>query len=131
MKHGELVQKFEENNFKIIYGSFIESGYEIFIRIGENTKFEDFENMNIEGLALGAIECYDSMYRVVLVPKTLDEVTDYIWRYVEKFGKKDERLINLLGNAVCALEKAIESIYNIEDQKMAMRNLEIFTGQVF
>ena len=130
----EKIQKLlSELNITIRLITFLEDGYEILATAGWTVTVDEVSNIKIKGFSIISIEEYNGKFAILIVPTSMEEMTDYIWRYVENLGDKDEKLINILGDAVCALEKAIDSIPDklVEEKQKALCNFNKFTSQIF
>lgn len=145
MKIDCLREKMEKNRFKFLGTMFLEDGYEIRFRLDKN-EFEDkvelkkyaesvidlVNGMNYEDIVISDITSESFVYSFMVVPKSLEEMTDFIWKYVEKYGRREEKLIDILRDAFCALEKAIDEIpENISGKTTAKANFEKFTTMIF
>lgn len=132
MNRSKIVELFSKLNMSVLFTTFLEDGYEIILRAGSMVKFDEVSNVKIEGFSIVGFCERKSVYTILMVPISMEEMTDYVWRYVEKFGDKNEKIINVLGDAVCALEKAIDSIPNNDkSKKEAISNFNKFTSQIF
>ena len=59
-------------------------------------------------------------------------MTDFIWKYVEKYGKMEDCLKDILSDAFSALEKAIDEIpSNYAGRDVAKVNYDKFSGMIF
>ena len=132
MNRNKLYELFLKIGVVVRLLTFLEDGYEIVIRTDENADIDKISSLKIEGFSiLSVTKRIEGYMTLVIVPITMDEMTDFMWRYVEKFGNKDERLIDILGNAICCLEKAIGNLEEGKEKQEALANFEKFTSQIF
>ena len=117
--------------YTVMFTRFVEDGYEITLKAEDESVSSSLDTIQIDGFAIVDFAKRVPKYRILIVPKTMQEMVDYVWRYVGKFGNKDEKFIDVLGDAVCALEKAIDRIPNTEEKNEAKHNFEKFTSQIF
>ncbi len=148
MKFSWLNSELEKIELKVARITFLEDGYEI--RIKANPKYSDecraksdFVRDKINGMDIieynGFValepDIVGGMCTVMLVPKSMEEMTDFIWKYVERYGKKENRLVDILADAFCVLEKAIERIPDDKKyskaKKEAQDNYNSFTQMIF
>lgn len=145
MKTDNLKSHFETIGFKFMGITFLEDGYEVRFKLEEKT-FEDGAeydryieaatdkicNLKVPGFVVSEVIIDGGMYLLTLVPKTLDEMTDFIWKYVEKYGRREERLADILRDAFCAMEIAIDNIPDrYEGKNEAKTNFENFASMIF
>lgn len=141
-----LSEQFKKQGFKVAGITLLEDGYEVRLKMISDAQDDyldtsDFfrNNMkNLETIDYRGLVVIDYCIRprectLLLVPKSMEEMTDFIWKYVEKYGKRNQRLVRILSDAVCVLEKAIERIpieYN-KDKLEAQTNYDSFTRMIF
>lgn len=128
--------------FKLLKFTFLEDGYELYLTSSSKDALEIISNIEIDGFI--AIDCTKEgkFYRLVLVPESIEKMTEYIWDYVEKYCDKyvpeDKSCYNLnimeemadLCGAFSALETAIEQI-PAEKRKKALDNYSEFSKMLF
>lgn len=140
-----LKQRLDEIGYKFLGITFLEDGYEARFRLLE-LDFEDeveYErhieecldklcSITAEGFVVSEILIDKMTYMLTLVPKSMSEMTEFVWKYVEKYGKREDRLIDILRDAFCALEKAIDRISDTDPEKrVAKENYERFSNMIF
>ena len=133
MERNKISEIFAKLGLVVKIITFLEDGYEIIASSDEESDVDEVHNVNIEGFSVVSINKRNLMYTILIVPISLEEMTDYIWRYVERYGDKGDRLIEILGDAVCSLERTIETIPNelARQKKIAKGNFDKFTNQIF
>jgi len=140
-----LKQQLDEMGYKFLGITFLEDGYEARFRLLE-LEFEDeveleqhieecsdkLCSITAEGFVVSEVLIDNMTYMLTLVPKSMNEMTEFVWKYVEKYGKREDRLIDILRNAFCALEKAIDRISDTDPEKhVAKGNYEKFSNMIF
>ena len=144
MKPELLKTTFEQNGFKVITMMFLEEGYLITLKcIGEDSdddamirlereKFDKIEKIRFEGLAYIDTEYKCGKYNLTIVPTSVDEMFDFIWKYVEKYGRKTSTLGDLLQEACGVLERVVDSIpyEQKEEREQAFKSYEKITTMV-
>lgn len=142
------------DNFKDSFGAlklnvkgvtFLEDGFEIRLKPDSNFFDDEMEyeraleealdkayNIEFAGFVVKEIIQTSDAILITLVPKSLEEMTDFIWKYVEKYGRREQRLADVLGDAFCVLEKAIDGIPDgYEGKTEAQSNFVKFAGMIF
>lgn len=127
MERTKLIKQIQKENCEVKLITFLEEGYEITIKSDQEDLFDKLWELNFEGFAISDIFYSDKVYRMLIVPISLDEMTDYVWTYVEKYGRKEDKLSNILLGAVTALEEIVDNIKNEE----AYKNYKTFASQIF
>lgn len=135
-----------EKGFKLTRITFLEDGYEVRLKLIEaerdlyvisDEKMEEgikrLDALDYKGFVVVETVIINNTCTLLLVPKSMEEMTEFVWKYVEKYGKKDDRLVDILANAFCVLEKVVESIPDelSEEKNEALKNYESFSSMVF
>lgn len=145
MKSQLLIRVFKKQKFLVEAIDFSEDGYEIKLKVIQN-KNEDISNpcelirRNIEkldlikfkGLVMTEYTIENGRCVALLVPKSEEEMSNFIWTYAEKYGN-GKKVSNVLSEAFAALENAIERIpENCKAEKEeALRNYDTFSRIIF
>lgn len=144
MKTEQIKTKLEDNGYKFDGIIFLEDGYEVRFRPKEkhfedtvlNEQYEEkcmekIYELVFEGFIVSeqTVDCHK--YKLTLVPKALDEMTDFLWKYVEKYGRKDQVLADIIWEAFSVIEKAIDNIPDsYEEKNVAKENYERFVSMI-
>ncbi len=144
MKLESIKESLSKFTVKLI--AFTEDGYEVKFTGEQNAEVTqsirekwiyDLEKVKFEGFILSDIQISNNIITVLLVPKSFEEMNDFIWRYVEKYGSRSRRLADVLGDATCVLKKAIDDIPNlktdesIREKEEAYKNFHKFEDHIF
>lgn len=140
-----ILQKFKKMGLNVVQTEFTEDGYEMWIKPLNCDESERFITANLRQ-NLDKLEMVDysgyipteytldkGVCKLLLVPKGVQQITDFIWEYIEKIGDSDGKVEEQLMYACCALEKSIERIPEIhsEAKKEAERNYISFSKIIF
>ena len=147
MKVEILKQVFSKENMNVIKATFFEEGYEIRVKLKPTTQdleevekyerirenFKKLDELNYNGLAVFDTSIVGDEYSIILVPVSMNEMTDFIWNYVENFGEGEEVSPKLLSEAFAALENTVDAIPSeLKSCKSEARaNYERFTSMIF
>lgn len=142
-----LKQTFAVENMKFIQATFLEDGYEVRVRLIPSkdategierdeevrTNFKKLDELNFNGLVASETSIIGDIYSLILVPQSMEEMTDFIWKYVEKYGRRESVLADILNEAFCVLDKAVDGIpEELQVAKSEARaNYEKFTSMIF
>lgn len=123
MKIDYLSQKFQKLGLKIASVMLLEDGYEIRLKVANIDKddyhdteevfrenIKNLDAIDYKGLVVIEFGICNNACTILLVPKSIDAMEDFIWKYVEKYGIRDKKLSCILSDAYSALENAIEHI---------------------
>ena len=72
--------------------------------------FERLDRFSYKGLALIDPSIIGGMYEFLLVPTSLEEIRDFLWKYVARYGRRDDLMCDVVNEAVGVVEHAIERI---------------------
>lgn len=146
MKIETIKEALLSQNFIVNIITFTEEGYEIkfcpeekniITQEARNNWCKRIEKINFEGFILSDAQIKNSTITILLVPKSFEEMNDFIWRYVEKYGSRNKRLADILGDATCVLKKAIDDIpylkidESIKEKAEAYKNFHKFEDHIF
>lgn len=146
MKLEKLKESLAKQDFSINFVVFTEAGYEVKIESGQTedgiqsvceTWLDNLEKVEFDGFMLSDIEVSKKDISVLLVPKTFEEMNDFIWQYVKKCGSRNKRLVDILYEATYILEKAIDAVPNLKTDESiqkkveAYRNFQKFKNHIF
>lgn len=138
MDRKALKEQFKEAGLLILGIDFFEEGYEIrFVAsdggVDLDTAINSVEKEISSNYAV-VNECRkNKVNSMLVVPKTIEEMTDYIWKYVAQYTKGGLLSENMseIGDAFCALERSLEDISDEKQRKEAKTNYEVFSKMVF
>lgn len=150
MKIEQIKEALTKQDFSINFIVFTEDGYEVKIKgkqpeetYQEVTQtirekwLDNLEKVEFEGFILSDVQVGVKDITILLVPKSFGEMNDFIWRYVEKYGSRNKRLADILGEATCVLKKAIDDIPNlktdesVQEKAEAYKNFHKFEDHIF
>ena len=94
--------------------------------------FERLDRFTYKGLALIDSAIVGDMYEFTLVPTSYDEIKDFIWKYVERYGRRDDYMCDVVNDAVGVVEHAINRIpcAMLETRAEAFKNFERLTDTI-
>lgn len=149
MRVENIRESLTKRNFIFKFIAFTEDGYEIRFNpeekniITEETR-EDWlkrvEQVDFKGFIVADVQIEFDNITVMLVPLTFEEMNDFIWRYVEKYGVRNKKLATILGEATCVLQKMLDDVWVMQakqkgeiSQKLnaAYENLRKFEDHIF
>lgn len=149
MRVENIRESLANRNFIFKFIAFTEDGYEIRFNpeekniITEETRenwLKRVEQVNFEGFIVADVQIEFDNITVMLVPLTFEEMNDFIWRYVEKYGVRNKKLATILGEATCVLQKMLDDVWVMQakqkgeiSQKLntAYENLRKFEDHIF
>ena len=149
MRVENIRESLAKRNFIFKFIAFTEDGYEIRFNpeekniITEETRenwLKRVEQVNFEGFIVADVQIEFDNITVMLVPLTFEEMNDFIWRYVEKYGVRNKKLATILGEATCVLQKMLDDVWVMQakqkgeiSQKLnvAYENLRKFEDHIF
>lgn len=116
MKFDWLKKELERHGFKLASMTFLEDGYEVRVKLTSNKYLEETEilerldNLDYRGYVCTETRVNNFGCTMTLVPTKVDDMMNFIWKYVEKYGRKEQRLVDILAEGYCVLERALEYI---------------------
>jgi len=110
--------------------TFLEDGYEVRVKLNRDRCLEETEilerldNIDYKGYVCTEMRVNNVGCSMIFVPTKVDDMMNFIWKYVEKYGRKEQRLVDILADGYCVLEKALEYIPEkmVAERAIAMDN---------